>query len=74
MTVGGRNIFLNVQLELIILLSKLRLVANRTTGSPLCRGRPFEGLEPCDGKLSSTVLRGLGGSNAPLLPGIWGNL
>ena len=24
----------------------------------------FEGLEPCDGRLSRTVLRGLGGSNA----------
>ena len=30
----------------------------------------FEGLEPCDGKLSRTVLRGLGGSNAPRLPGL----
>jgi hypothetical protein len=30
----------------------------------------FEGLEPCDGRLSRTVLRGLGGSNAPRLPGI----
>ena len=29
----------------------------------------FEGLEPCDGRLSRTVLRGLGGSNAPRLPG-----
>ena len=25
-------------------------------------------LEPCEGRLSSTVLRGLGGSNAPWLP------
>ena len=30
----------------------------------------FEGLEPCDGNLSRTVLRGLGGSNAPRLPGV----
>ena len=29
----------------------------------------FEGLEPCDGKLSRRVLRGPGGSNAPRLPG-----
>ena len=29
----------------------------------------FEGLEPCDGRLSRRVLRGLGGSNAPRLPG-----
>ncbi len=29
----------------------------------------FEGLEPCDGKLSRTVLRGLGTSNSPWLPG-----
>jgi hypothetical protein len=31
----------------------------------------FEGLEPYDGNLSRTVLRGLGGSNAPRLPGLW---
>ena len=30
----------------------------------------FEGLEPCDGKLSRRVLRGLGGSDAPRLPGL----
>jgi hypothetical protein len=30
----------------------------------------FEGLEPCDGKLSRRVLRGLGVSNDPRLPGI----
>ena len=30
----------------------------------------FEGLELSDGKLSRSVLRGLGGSNAPRLPGI----
>jgi hypothetical protein len=29
----------------------------------------FEGLEPYDGNLSRTVLRGFGGSNAPWLPG-----
>ena len=28
----------------------------------------FEGLEPCDGKLSRTVLRGLGVGNNPRLP------
>ena len=32
-------------------------------------GKAFEGLEPCDGRLSRTVLRGRGGSNASLLPG-----
>lgn len=26
-------------------------------------------LEPCDGKLSRTVLRGLGAGNSPRLPG-----
>ena len=31
----------------------------------------FEGLEPCDGKLSRTVLRGKGGRKAPDLPGIF---
>ena len=30
----------------------------------------FEGLEPCDGKLSRRVLRGLGVSNDPWLPGL----
>ena len=31
--------------------------------------RAFEGLEPCMEKFIRTVLRGLGGSNAPWLPG-----
>ena len=31
----------------------------------------FEGLEPCDGRLSRTVLRGLGDSNVPRLPGLF---
>jgi hypothetical protein len=30
----------------------------------------FEGLEPCDGNLSRTALRGLGVSNDPRLPGL----
>ena len=30
----------------------------------------FEGLEPYDGNLSRTVLRGLGAGNSPRLPGI----
>jgi hypothetical protein len=30
----------------------------------------FEGLEPCDGKLSRRVLRGLGASDGPRLPGL----
>ena len=34
----------------------------------------FEGLELSDGKLSRSVLRGLGGSNAPRLPGFSGIL
>ena len=29
-----------------------------------------EGLEPCDGKLSCPVLRGLGAGNSPRLPGV----
>ena len=33
-------------------------------------GWPFEGLEPCDGKLSCPVLRGLGAGNSPRLPGL----
>ncbi len=31
--------------------------------------RAFQGLEPCDGKLSRTVLRGKRGRKAPALPG-----
>ena len=38
MTASGGNIFLNVQLQLIFLLLNRRIVANRTAGSPLCRG------------------------------------
>ena len=34
----------------------------------------FEGLEPYDGNLSRTVLRGLGVSNDPRLPGVSRNL
>ena len=34
----------------------------------------FEGLELCDGKLSRTVLRGLGASDGPRLPGLDGDL
>ena len=30
----------------------------------------FEGLELCDGKLSRSVLRGLGAGNSPRLPGV----
>ena len=30
----------------------------------------FEGLEPYDGNLSRTVLRGLGAGNSPRLPGL----
>ncbi len=38
------------------------------------KGLPFGRLEPCDGKLSSTVLRGLGAGNSPRLPGNRNNL
>ncbi|MFC1788761.1 hypothetical protein ACFLZE_02455 [Thermodesulfobacteriota bacterium] len=31
----------------------------------------FEGLEPYDGNLSRTVLRGLGAGNSPRLPGLY---
>jgi len=31
----------------------------------------FEGLEPCDGKLSCPVPRGLGAGNSPRLPGLF---
>jgi len=31
----------------------------------------FEGLELCDGKLSRTILRGLGASDGPRLPGLY---
>ena len=45
----------------------------RSLGRPSLR-LAFEGLEPCDGNLSRTVLRGLGVSNDPRLPGLWGKL
>jgi len=32
------------------------------------QGRPFQRLEPCEGKLSCTVPRGLGAGNGPRLP------
>ena len=35
----------------------------------LCRNKSIELLEPYEGKLSRTVLRGERGSNAPDLPG-----
>ncbi len=34
------------------------------------KGKPLGGLS-CDGKLSRTVLRGLGAGNSPRLPGMW---
>ena len=34
------------------------------------QGLTFGRLEPCDGKLSSAVLRGLGAGNSPRLPGV----
>lgn len=41
------------------------------TGSRVSRkGDNFGVLEPYDGKLSRTVLRGVGSRKAPLLPGI----
>jgi membrane protease YdiL (CAAX protease family) len=46
----------------IVKLRQIAFVAARPT-----RGA-FEMLEPCEGRLSCTVLRGLGGSNAPWLP------
>ncbi len=38
------------------------------------QGLTFGRLEPCDGKLSSAVLRGLGAGNSPRLPGNLDNL
>ncbi|MDH4138535.1 MAG: hypothetical protein OEW09_17715, partial [Anaerolineae bacterium] len=35
---------------------------------PRPTGGAFEMLEPCEGRLSRTVLRGLGASNGPRLP------
>ena len=43
------------------------VIINLITGTPI-RGT-FEVLEPCDGKLSRTVLRGEGSRKAPDLPG-----
>ena len=41
---------------------------------PGCLKAAFEGLEPCVGKLTSTVLMGLGFSNEPWLPDHLSNL
>jgi hypothetical protein len=46
----------------IVKLRQIVFVAARPT-----RGA-FEMLEPCEGRLSRTVLRGLGASNGPWLP------
>ena len=37
-------------------------------GNRVLLHKPFEMLEPCEGRLSRTVLRGLGASNGPWLP------
>jgi len=50
----------------------MRIVKAQRSKFTLNRVSPaeaFERLEPCEGKLSRTVLRGRGGSNAALLPG-----
>ena len=46
------------------------LLLTERLGRPWLRSA-FEGLEPYDGNLSRTVLRGLGASNGPRLPGLW---
>ena len=47
-------------------------VASRFVSFPRLVRQAFERLEPCEGKLSCTVLRGLGGSNpARLLDRGW---
>ncbi len=43
------------------------VIINLITGTP--PGGTIEVLEPCDGKLSRTVLRGEGSRKAPALPG-----
>ncbi len=45
----------------------MKQVESLLAGTPI--GELFEVLEPCDGKLSSTVLRGERGRKAPDLPG-----
>jgi hypothetical protein len=68
MTAGGRNIFLNVQLKLIILLSHRRLVVNRTTGSPLRRGWFLKGLSRMTVTSHVRFLGGLGSAMTPGYP------
>ena len=48
-----------------------RFCNHRVTSMPRLA---FEGLELSDGKLSRPVLRGLGVSNDPRLPGVWERL
>ena len=55
--------------ELQMRIAKAVRQNDRVTSMPRLA---FEGLEPYDGNLSRTVLRGLGGSNVPRLPGLSG--
>jgi hypothetical protein len=68
MTIAGSNIFLNVQLESIVLLSNRRFVVNRTTGSPLCRGWLLKGLSRMTVTCHVRFLGGLGLATAPGYP------
>ena len=42
--------------------------ATQELGTRVLFRKAFETLEPCEGRLSRTVLRGLGASNGPWLP------
>ncbi|BBO88589.1 hypothetical protein DSCOOX_17690 [Desulfosarcina ovata subsp. ovata] len=57
----------------IVAVSKYREVGVvlLTPGGWSCKDWPFGMLEPYDGKLSRTVLRGLGDGNIPRLPDEW---
>jgi hypothetical protein len=52
----------------VCIAKAMGIFGHRVTSMPRSA---FEGLELCDGRLSRTVLRGLGVSNDPRLPGLW---
>ena len=54
---------------LVCIAKVIGIFGHRVTSMPRSA---FEGLEPYDGNLSRPVLRGLGGSNVPRLPGFGG--
>ena len=68
LTAQSELIYMELNNNLIVKVEGLSELQSLIAGTPT-RGT-FEVLEPCDGKLSRTVLRGLGAGNSPWLPGV----